>query len=143
MRPRLLKWEADGAARIAHILTRLDDAEAAPYMARYLARKDVDRYQHQRGEVYFVYLTEGLAGLLKRIRGHEDHALMAILCEVAYAVDGPEVEPALKHLIETAPDERCRMIAQQTLEALRLARAEGAPPYWNRRLTFKSLPRPG
>jgi hypothetical protein len=141
MRQRLLKWDGDGAPTLAHLLTRLNDIDSVPYFARYLERKDVDRYAHQRGEVYFLYLSEGIAGVFNRIRSHKDHALMAILCDVAYYVGAPEAEAALEQLLEAAPDERCRIIARQTLDALAAARAAGPPPYWNRRLTFKSLPR--
>ena len=43
--------------------------------------------------------------------------------------------------VATAPDERCRLIAQQTLEALKAARSDGPPPYWNRTVYYKGLPR--
>lgn len=141
MRQRLSKWDGDGGFRLARLLTALNDSEAAPYIARFAQRRDVDAYDRARSEVYVVYLTEGLEGVLSRIRNHADHGRMDILCKVAFFVGSPEVEPALEELIATAPDERCRAIAQQTLDALRGVRSEGPPPYWNRRLNFKSLPR--
>jgi hypothetical protein len=140
MRQRLLTWDVEGGFRIARLLTLLNDTDAAPYLARYLERREIEEYDRRRAESYLIYLTEGLEGVLNRIRDHADHARMDALCKLAFAIGSRDVEPAVEQLLGTAPDQRCRMIAQQTLDALGLARAEGAPPYWDRSLLFDDLP---
>ena len=140
LRQRLLTWEDDGAPRIARLLAILNDTEAAPYMERYLQRLDLDGADKTRGEVFLLYLTEGVEGVLDRIRNHSDHVRMPFLGRLVFALGTADVDPALEQLAATAPDDRCRFIAQQTLEALKAARAEAPPPYWNRMLSYKDLP---
>ncbi len=141
MRKRLLQWDEEGGFRIARLLTMLNDIDAAPYLARYLERKEIEAYDRRRAETYLIYLIEGLEGVLNRIRNHTDHARMDAFLKLAFAIGSPDVEPAVEQLLASAPDDRCRVFAQQTLDALELARAEGAPPYWNRRLIFKNTSR--
>ena len=141
MRPLLRKWDGEGGFRIARLLVIMDDTDAVPYLRAYLERKDIDASERVRVEVYVSYLTEGLEPVLERIRNHADHVWMFELCNFAFYVGRSDVEPALDRLRETAPDERCRMIAQQALDALTAARAEGPPPYWSRRIHYKNLPR--
>lgn len=141
MRKRLLTWDGDAAFSIARLLAALNDSDAAPYVARYVKRKDIDAADRMRGEAYLIYLSEGLDGVLNRIRSHVDHARMPVLCKVAFMVGSSDVEPALEQLLVTAPDERCRAIAEQVLNALKAARAQWPAPYWNHEFDYKNLPR--
>jgi hypothetical protein len=141
MRQRLLTWDGEGAPRLARLLVMLNDTEAVPYLERYLRRSDIDAVDRARGSDFVLYLREGLDGILGRIRNHIDHADMAGFCKLAYYVGSPNVEPALEQLLATAPDDFCRAVANQTLDALKAARTEGLPPYWYRPFVFKNVPR--
>jgi len=143
MRQRLLTWDGDGAPSIARLLAILIDTDAVPYLERYLERIDIDDVDRARGRDFVIYLREGIEGILDRIGNHKDHADMAGFCKIAFSVGAADTEPALEQLLATAPDDRCRVLASQTLDALKAARAEGPPPYWNRRFDFKNVPRLG
>src|SRR5690348_5491887 len=140
MRQRLLTWTDDGAPRIARLLAILNDTDAAPYIERYLHRHDLDPADRTRGEVFLIYLTEGMEGVLNRIRNHADHDRMPYLGRLVFALGTPDVDTALENLAASAPDERCRLIGEQTLEALKAARSDGPPPFWNRKLSYANLP---
>ncbi|TME02089.1 MAG: hypothetical protein E6I71_14595 [Chloroflexi bacterium] len=141
LRRRLLVWDGEGAPRIARLLAIVNDTEAVPYFEQYLERSDINVVERARGGDYLLYLREGIEGILGRIRNHRDHAEMAGFCRIAFFVGSPDAEPALEQLHATAPDERCRVLASQTLDALKAARTAGPPPYWDRRFDFKGVPR--
>ena len=129
MRKSVVKWNYDGAFGPVRLLALMNDKEAVPYIERFLERPDIEKWDRVRGQEYLQHLNEGIEPTLARIRDHADHAQMARWCHLAFDVGAPGVETALEHLLATAPDDRCRMIASQTLDALKMARSKGPGPY--------------
>ena len=129
LRRCLLSWEDDAVFGVARLLALLGDADSAPYLARCLERSDIDKWDRMRIEEYLQHLREGINPTLEQIRTHAAHEQMARLCDLAFEVGSPDTEPALEQLLATAPDERCRAIASQTLDALKVARSGGPGPY--------------
>lgn len=123
------------------LLAILNDTDAVPYLERYVRRDDLLDVDRTQGEIYLLYFSEGLEGVLDRIRNHVDHARMPFLGRLVFAIGTSDVDPALEQLLATAPDERCRVVVQQTLEALKTARTERPPPQWNRDFSYENLPR--
>lgn len=129
MRRAVVKWNYDGAFGPVRLLALMNDADAEPFIVRYLQRSDIEKWDRIRGEEYLQHLREGIEPTLERIRDHTDHAQMARWGHLAYDVGDSRTESALEQLLATAPDERCRMIASQTLDALKVARTKGPGPY--------------
>lgn len=144
MRRSVVKWNYDGAFGPVRLLALMNDKEAVPYIERFIARRDIEKWDRTRGEEYLQLLKEGINPTLNRIRDHADHARMLPLCLIAFEVADPDTESALEQLLATAPDERCRSIASRTLDAVRAARAIGPGPNLlaHGRPGFNNLPKP-
>ena len=129
MRRAVVKWGMDGGFGPVRLLALLGDTDAIPYLERYVARPDIDKHERARGEVYLLYLREGIQPILEQIRNHEGHDQMYARCMLAADVASSDAESALKDLIANAPDERCRATASTNLDALRKARSYGPGPH--------------